>query len=79
MSSRRTQGHRGSERVAFRQKIDTDIAAGRLPADTDAAALATYYAAVLQGMSVQAGDGAGREDLERIATLAMAAWPAAGT
>lgn len=72
------RARREATKEAFRQKIHTDIAAGRLPAATDAAALATYYAAVLQGMSVQAGDGAGREDLERIATLAMAAWPASG-
>lgn len=70
---------REATKEAFRQKIVDDITAGRLPTDTDAAALATYYAAVLQGMSVQACDGAAREDLERVAVLAMAAWPTPGT
>ncbi|MFJ4950715.1 TetR/AcrR family transcriptional regulator [Streptomyces sp. NPDC088760] len=56
--------------------IRTDVAAGRLPADTDADGLAAFYAAVVQGMNQQAVDGASRETLERVVDAAMAAWPA---
>lgn len=59
--------------------IRGDIDAGQLPADTDADGLATFYAAVIQGMNQQACDGAGRETLERLADTAMAAWPQPGT
>ena len=50
-------------------------AAGDLPADTDAPALARFYSAVLQGMSVQAASGASKKALKGIITQAMRAWP----
>ena len=56
-------------------KITTAVGAGELPARTDAHALATFYAAVLQGMSAQARDGAAKTDLEHIADAALHAWP----
>ncbi|MFF3269830.1 TetR/AcrR family transcriptional regulator [Streptomyces chrestomyceticus] len=57
-------------------RIRDDIRSGELPDGTDAHGLATYGATVLQGMSQQARDGADRTTLERVAELAMAAWPA---
>ncbi|MCX5375948.1 TetR/AcrR family transcriptional regulator [Streptomyces sp. NBC_00091] len=60
----------------FESRIRADIATGELPAGTDARALARYAAAVLQGMSQQSCDGAGREELEAIAARALLAWPA---
>ncbi|MEU9110887.1 TetR/AcrR family transcriptional regulator [Streptomyces sp. NPDC048483] len=59
----------------FERAIVVDIACGGLPATTDAAALAHYLGAVVQGMSQQARDGADRSTLEAIAELAMTAWP----
>ncbi|AZM55457.1 TetR family transcriptional regulator [Streptomyces sp. WAC 01529] len=56
-------------------RIAAAVATGELPADTDPAALARFTAAVFQGMSQQARDGATREDLEAVADLAMSAWP----
>lgn len=53
-----------------------DIAAGRLPPDTDPDALARFYGSVIQGMSQQARDGASREDLLTVADMALHAWPA---
>jgi AcrR family transcriptional regulator len=38
--------------------------------------IARYYATVVQGLSVQARDGASRADLETVITCAMAAWDA---
>lgn len=48
---------------------------GELPADTDIQALARFYAAVVQGMSVQAIDGASVKALDDMVTVAMFAWP----
>ena len=42
------------------------------PAGLDA--IARYYATVVQGLSVQARDGATRAELEAVITCAMAAW-----
>ncbi|MEU5901205.1 MULTISPECIES: TetR/AcrR family transcriptional regulator [Streptomyces] len=56
-------------------RIRAAVAAGELPDGTDPAALARYTAAVFQGMSQQARDGATREDLEAVADFAMTAWP----
>ncbi|MDH6130910.1 AcrR family transcriptional regulator [Kitasatospora sp. MAA4] len=66
---------RRSNLALFRARIETDVAAGLLPAGTDAHALAVFYAAVIQGMSQQARDGASTSDLESTAELALAAWP----
>lgn len=48
---------------------------GELPADTDVLGLARFYSAVIQGMSVQAIDGASAADLHRLVDYALAAWP----
>ncbi|GCB46030.1 TetR/AcrR family transcriptional regulator [Streptomyces sp. NL15-2K] len=65
--------------AAFERRIRADVAAGLLPAGTDAAALARHTGAMLQGMSQQARDGASREELEALAEIAMAIWPRTGT
>ncbi|MCG5216657.1 TetR/AcrR family transcriptional regulator [Streptosporangium sp. KLBMP 9127] len=67
---------RDRAKAGLKARIDADIAAGLLPADTDARALATFYASVIQGMSAQARDGASKQELGRVAELAMRAWPA---
>ncbi|MEV7808358.1 TetR/AcrR family transcriptional regulator [Microbispora sp. NPDC088329] len=69
------RGHREAGKAAIRRRIERDAEAGLLPPETDAPALATFFAAVIQGMSTQARDGASREDLDAVATLAMRAWP----
>lgn len=61
--------------AAVEDRIRADIAAGLLPAGTDAAALARHTGAMIQGMSQQARDGARREELEALAEIAMAIWP----
>ncbi|GII58927.1 TetR family transcriptional regulator [Planotetraspora thailandica] len=69
------RGHRDQAKRAIEERIEQDVAAGRLPPETDASGLAVYVAAVIQGMSSQARDGASRTDLEAVAALAMRAWP----
>jgi hypothetical protein len=49
--------------------VDGDLSAG---ADTDA--MAAFYTTVLQGLSVQARDGASRASLEAVIDCAIAAW-----
>jgi TetR/AcrR family transcriptional regulator, copper-responsive repressor len=48
---------------------------GELPPATDAVALMRFYGAIVQGMSVQAVDGATAAELHAVVDLAMAAWP----
>ncbi len=48
---------------------------GELPPSVNAKALARFYGAVIQGMSVQAKDGATAAQLKEIADLALMAWP----
>jgi AcrR family transcriptional regulator len=58
-----------------RDRLARGIADGDLtvsPASLDA--IARYYTTLVQGLSVQARDGASRADLEAVVTCAMAAW-----
>jgi len=61
--------------AAIESRIRADIAAGELPPDADAAALARHAGAMIQGMSQQARDGASRAELEALAEIAMTIWP----
>lgn len=66
---------RAASRKALERRIARDIKEGLLPDTTDAAALARFFMAVLQGISVQAVDGAKAAELFPIAALALEAWP----
>lgn len=66
---------RASSRQALQQRIARDIEDGLLPRATDAGALARFFAAVLQGISVQALDGATAAELYPVAASALKAWP----
>ncbi|MEU0007722.1 TetR/AcrR family transcriptional regulator [Streptomyces sp. NPDC006314] len=66
---------RNASIAALETRIRADVAVGLLPAGTDAAALARYASALLQGMSQQARDGASRAELESLAEIAMTIWP----
>ena len=62
-----------SDTIALR--LERARADGELAAGTDTAALAAFYASVIQGMSVQAIDGSSPAALGDIVGFAMAAWP----
>jgi AcrR family transcriptional regulator len=68
---------REASREALRKRIERGVREGELPAGTDPRALATFYVTVLQGMSIQARDGATRRTLLATARCAMRAWPRA--
>lgn len=60
----------------LRTRLEQGVHDGDLDPQTDTAAVASFYTAVLQGMSIQAKDSGSYERVEGIATQAMAAWDA---
>ncbi|NGN62311.1 TetR/AcrR family transcriptional regulator [Streptomyces sp. A7024] len=67
-------GRRG-QFAAIKDRLTRGVTDGDLtapPADLDA--IARYCTTVMQGLSVQARDGADRAELETVITCAMAAW-----
>jgi AcrR family transcriptional regulator len=63
--------------TAIKARLERGITDGDLtapPAATHLDAIARYYTTVVQGLSVQARDGASRTDLQAVITCAMAAW-----
>jgi AcrR family transcriptional regulator len=74
----RAAAHERGERLAdMAHWLRRAQVAGDLPQEVDADGLASFYMAVLQGMSVQAVDGADAAALSRIADFALARWPGA--
>ena len=66
---------RRDQHTTIRDRLARGIADGDLPASSaDLDAIARYYTTVVQGLSIQARDGATRADLEAVITCAMAAW-----
>jgi AcrR family transcriptional regulator len=59
----------------LRRRFQEAVKKGELPRDTDTEQLARFYGAVIQGMSIQALDGAGAKALRGIAETALSAWP----
>ena len=59
----------------LRLRIKRGQAEGDVPPTADAAHLASFYTAVLQGMSIKARDGADHAELIDIVSAAMRAWP----
>lgn len=65
-------GLRDATLVAFRGRLQQGVDEGALRPDTNVAALARFIGALVQGMSVQARDGATEADLKDIAYLGIA-------
>jgi AcrR family transcriptional regulator len=59
---------------ALAARIRRGMVEGDVPKGADAVALATFYTTLLQGMSIQARDGATKKQLLATAEAAMAAW-----
>jgi AcrR family transcriptional regulator len=66
---------RKSGEANLRVRIQRGVEEGELPPRTDCMALAKFYSTVLEGMSIQARDGASRKSLLLTADAAMRAWP----
>lgn len=56
----------------YRERVEKGIRDGDVPPEIDALAIARFFQTVLQGMTIQARDGACESDL---ATIAAIAWP----
>ena len=66
---------RVKEQDALRRRFDRAKSEGDLPNDADAADLARFVTVLFQGMTVQAINGASREDLLRLSDTALRIWP----
>ena len=64
-----------SVRDAMVRRMQRAIDEGDFSVPVEADAMTRYLLALLQGLSVQAGAGASREDLEQVAAAALAIWP----
>ena len=63
--------------ATIRERLARGVAEGDLVAsESGLDGIARYYTTVVQGLSIQARDGASRDDLEVVITCAMAAWEA---
>lgn len=58
----------------LKQRLDRSVAQGELPARLDTNAIAAFYATVIHGLGVRAGDGASRKELMAAVDGAMAGW-----
>jgi AcrR family transcriptional regulator len=63
------------ERV-IRARLERGVAEGDVPAGADVSALGMFYTTIVNGLSVQARDGASRKTLNGIVNCAIAAWDA---
>ncbi|MGH8666012.1 MAG: TetR/AcrR family transcriptional regulator [Burkholderiales bacterium] len=66
---------RRSAEAKLKARIAHGVKQGELPARTDCGALAKFYCTVIEGMSIQARDGASRKSLLATAAAALRAWP----
>lgn len=68
-------GFRRAGEQTLAARLERGIADGELPAATNATMLAAFYTTVLEGLSIQARDGASADRLAAIVDMAMLAWP----
>ncbi|UZK67265.1 TetR/AcrR family transcriptional regulator [Sphingomonas sp. M1-B02] len=66
---------RKSSSDALIERFERAKAAGELPDDMSAEGLSAYLSALLQGLSLQAGGGASREELTQLVETSLAVWP----
>ncbi|WP_343225379.1 TetR/AcrR family transcriptional regulator [Lysobacter enzymogenes] len=69
--------HRAGIEAGFRARIERGQREGDVAADADAAALAKFLSTVVQGLSIQARDGASAEQLRAVLRTALRVWPSA--
>jgi AcrR family transcriptional regulator len=71
LAARRAEGER-----LLRVRLEEAKVAGELPKDLEPAEFARFVMTMLEGMSVRAACGASRDELQKVAELALRAWPA---
>lgn len=65
---------RRATRDKLAERVRQGIALGDVPPRTDPLAVATFYATVINGLAIEARDGATPDELDRIVVNALAAW-----
>lgn len=60
--------------AVLQRRLERAVVEGEIPGDADCTSIASYFACLQHGMSIQARDGASRETLLAIAECAMAGW-----
>lgn len=68
---------RVSSHAALVDRFERAKAAGDLPAHVDVGGLTSFLFAIMQGMAVQAGSGASKDELDRLVETSLAIWPSA--
>jgi AcrR family transcriptional regulator len=66
---------RAAAEAALRRRLQRAKREGDLPKNADPAELAHYVMTVARGMAVQSSGGASRDQLRRVALIALRAWP----
>jgi AcrR family transcriptional regulator len=66
---------RTAAELALRRRLQRAKREGDLPKSADPAELAHYVMTVVRGMAVQLAGGANRDQLRRVAQIALRAWP----
>ena len=69
------QARAQSARRAIVERMERAIGDGDFTLPVEAEAITGYLIAVMQGISVQAGAGATREELQQVAEATLAIWP----
>jgi hypothetical protein len=68
-------GRRKSSQEALCARLEKAKADGDLPEGCEVEGLCAYVGAILQGMSIQAGSGASKQQLEALVDTSLAMWP----
>src|SRR5205807_4841835 len=66
---------RAASEVALRYRLQRAKREGDLPKNADPVELGRYVMTVVQGLAVQAAGGARRDQLRRVAQMALRTWP----
>lgn len=61
--------------AGIKARLNRAVREGEFDAATDTKALAAYYGAIIQGLSIQARDGVSRKTLASIVAAALSVWP----
>jgi AcrR family transcriptional regulator len=72
---RALQRCRAEDQTIITERLEKAVKTGELPKTCAPVTLGAFYMTILQGMSIQARDGATRATLVAIAEHAMSAWP----
>jgi len=67
--------YRVARETAIRRRLEQARDDGDLPADSPPADLARYIAVIMQGLAVEAANGASRAELLRAVDIALSSWP----